>query len=229
MRLEKNITIGRLLIQKTFIMTKKNQHYVPQFYLRFFGVNSKFIHLYNVRKKLYIPKATIKHQCYKRKFYGSDGIIENELALMEQTYSQIIRGVLREGNSITQYPTSKDIDTINLLQFTFADESLYFDDNVSLETVFTLAKKSVRFRKGKRQVTDIFDEVGRAQESSLLVTKILLPDLKMNLSFLKIKRSAQKIPYKNRIKNRYRKEMPNLNNELPFKGQLIFKPRKKRT
>ena len=353
-------------------MAKNNHHYVPQFYLRLFGINDKYIHLYNLKNKLHISEADIKHQCYKRKFYGKNDIVENALAEIEQDCSITIKEVIASkklplrnnpqynhllefvaiqwlrtksiveeqtqtiesiarvvGNDfseefldrlknpeinlvlvslsmagiieraiddlefhlvfsgahrgfvtsdnpvvrynlynqslstigmdgavskgiifflplsphyllllydpgiyklhntgeVTYYANDKDIDYINLLQFTFANENIYFNDYVSKTAIDLLAKKSLQFRKGKRVDTKIFDEEGDPERSSLLVTKNIIPNLHLDLSFLKIKSSARKIPYEMRINNSYRKDIPELGYEPPFSGPKLFKPR----
>jgi hypothetical protein len=359
-------------------MAKVNQHYVPQFYLRLFGVNSKIIHLYNIRKKLYVPTADIRHQCYKRRFYGKDELIENKLALMEGRWSGVIREVVRNGelpakdssvrrnllefvaiqrlrtksavddqnqtvksivdtldteypksndfidrlrdgiadpvlltlgmtdaiirsiddlefhlvysgahrtfitsdapvviynlynqsirilgmegtasrgiilflplsphyililydpgiytmlgqnSGTTQYATDKDIDALNLLQVVFADESVYFNDGISQEKVDSLAKRSIRYRKARRIITEILDEVGGSKGSDVIATHHSLPDLQLNLSFIRIKRSARKIPYSMRVNDRYRKAIPEIGDIPPFHGPKIFQSRKEK-
>jgi len=94
-------------------MVKKNHHYVPQFYLRLFGVNSKYIHLYNTKNKLHIANANIRHQCYKRKFYGKDEVVENKLSQMEQRCSIVIKTVIRDG----KLPIRGSIERRDLLEF----------------------------------------------------------------------------------------------------------------
>jgi hypothetical protein len=358
-------------------MSKNNQHYVPQFYLRNFGINSKLIHLFYLQNKRIISEAGIKHQCYKRKFYGSDEVIENNLAQKEQLYSQIIRQVFTKGmlpakntpeydgllefvaiqwlrtksfvdgqienfnlmvnemikeypdekelliqylgndddvikisiglvdiivksindlemhlvysgypncfftsdnpvnlyniyfqsinyiggvgtagkgtlffvplsahyliilydskiykiignELLTQYPTPKDVADINKLQIIFADESLYFDNNVDIENIQTLVKKTTKLRNKNRRVVKVLDEIGSAVNSSLIVSKIITPNLNLDLSFIKIKKNAKKISLKNRALDRYRKEMPELNKVPTLQRPAVFRSRDKK-
>lgn len=64
---------------------KKNQHFVPQFYLRNFSKyqDEKTIGLFNPKQKLFIPSTSIKNQSAKNFFYGKDGIIEEGLSQIE--------------------------------------------------------------------------------------------------------------------------------------------------
>jgi hypothetical protein len=49
----------------------KKHHYVPQFYLRNFGVGSS-ISLFDIQRRRHIPRATIPGQCQRAYLYGSD-------------------------------------------------------------------------------------------------------------------------------------------------------------
>lgn len=77
---------------------KKNQHYVPQMYLRNFASGSKkAIHLYHTTSKRKISGAPIKGQCAKSYFYGKDLKIENAFHDLEGHASRIIRHILDTG------------------------------------------------------------------------------------------------------------------------------------
>ncbi|WP_395029684.1 DUF4238 domain-containing protein [Alcaligenes aquatilis] len=77
---------------------KKNQHYVPQMYLRNFASGSKkAINLYNIPAKRKISNASIKGQCSASYFYGKDLKIENALQDLEGLASKVIRDILNTG------------------------------------------------------------------------------------------------------------------------------------
>lgn len=80
---------------------RKNQHYVPQFYLKNFSRNGdrKTINLFNPKKELFVKGASIKNQSSKDFFYGKDGSVEEGLSQIESilapkiaefTYSDIL-------------------------------------------------------------------------------------------------------------------------------------------
>ncbi len=75
---------------------KRNQHYVPKFYLRNFSYenNKKQIGIYNLNNGLFIPMAKLKTQASKNFFYGSDGIIEDNLSNIEGDLSTIIKNLI---------------------------------------------------------------------------------------------------------------------------------------
>lgn len=60
---------------------KKNQHFVPQYYFRFFSDNKKFIPLISLVDGKIIPTASIRDQASKSYFYGDKDMEEriNEL------------------------------------------------------------------------------------------------------------------------------------------------------
>ena len=61
---------------------KKNQHFVPKFYLRNFSFqnNGNELGIFNTKTEFYFKNAPIKAQGSKTFFYGHDGIIEERLS-----------------------------------------------------------------------------------------------------------------------------------------------------
>lgn len=77
---------------------KKNQHYIPKFYLRKFSFkgNGKQIGLFNVSKEFFYPTATLKNQGSKDFFYGTDGIIEDGLSQMEGELADTLKQIIED-------------------------------------------------------------------------------------------------------------------------------------
>ena len=75
---------------------RKNQHYVPQFYLRNFSVGAerRQINLYNIPKGLLITNASLKHQASADYFYGTDGQLEEKFSELEMHSSEIIKKII---------------------------------------------------------------------------------------------------------------------------------------
>ncbi|PWW30921.1 DUF4238 domain-containing protein [Chryseobacterium sp. AG844] len=67
------------------MVKKKKHHYIPRFYLKRFSINNggKFLGLYNLNNKKFIPNAALKNQAYGNFLYGEDDEIENALAHIE--------------------------------------------------------------------------------------------------------------------------------------------------
>ncbi|KAA3596308.1 MAG: DUF4238 domain-containing protein [Calditrichaeota bacterium] len=94
---------------------KKNQHYIPKFYLRNFSyeLNAKQIGIYNIKSSFFFQTAKLKTQGSKDFFYGHDGVIENNLANIENLLASEVREIIRTENVI-----QKDgIKYLNLLIF----------------------------------------------------------------------------------------------------------------
>lgn len=72
----------------------KNQHFVPQFYLRNFSRDKKTIGTYVLEKNLKVDKASIKNQASKNYLYSSDQEIENILGTIEADASRVIKSIL---------------------------------------------------------------------------------------------------------------------------------------
>lgn len=64
---------------------KKNQHYLPQYYFRFFSRDRKRIQLLRVRAGQVVRDAAIKNQCSKSYFYGDEGA-EDVITDLESVY-----------------------------------------------------------------------------------------------------------------------------------------------
>jgi hypothetical protein len=71
---------------------RANQHYVPQFYFRYFSQNGKSICVLNRNNGLTIKSASIKDQASKNYFYG-DEKIEQTLSEMEKLFSSALRQI----------------------------------------------------------------------------------------------------------------------------------------
>lgn len=61
----------------------KNQHFVPKVHLRNFSDNGSSINIFNILRSLHIEQASIKGQCSKNFFYGTDLILEKAYHLPE--------------------------------------------------------------------------------------------------------------------------------------------------
>lgn len=62
---------------------QKNQHYVPQIYLRNFSLDGSTIGVYVKEKGIWIDRAPIKNQSCADYFYGKDLFLENRFSSLE--------------------------------------------------------------------------------------------------------------------------------------------------
>jgi Protein of unknown function (DUF4238) len=89
--------------------SRKNHHYVPQFYFRYFSQDGRSICALTISTGKTLPKAPIKSQASKSWFYGNDEI-EAALGEIEGACSASLRALQRVVDP-TQM-TGNDIDQI---------------------------------------------------------------------------------------------------------------------
>jgi len=102
------------------VTEKREQHYIPKFYLRNFSLESKGkqIGLYNIQNKLFIGRSSLRKQASQPFYYGKDGLIEDWLGTIENDTAPIIAEILNTG-SLPQYNSS---DHKKLVAFTVLTE-----------------------------------------------------------------------------------------------------------
>jgi len=72
---------------------KKEQHYVPKFYLRNF-TNNNMIHLATLSNDKNIRFVPYNKQCYKDYMYGEDLVWENKLSKFESKWSNLVTDIV---------------------------------------------------------------------------------------------------------------------------------------
>jgi len=94
---------------------KKNQHFVPKFYLRNFSYkkNKKQIGVYNIKNKIFVQQAKLKTQGAKDFYYGHDGKIEDGLSEIEGIIAERLKNIINNKS----IPAHKSYEHIDLLFF----------------------------------------------------------------------------------------------------------------
>ncbi|UKT65456.1 DUF4238 domain-containing protein [Pedobacter mucosus] len=102
-------------MQESMVTEKKNQHYIPKFYLRNFSYQNmgRQIGVFNLASSFFFQTAPLKNQGSKNFFYGKDGIIEDGLSNIEGQLAQLIREILLDRN----LPKKNSKEHFNLLLF----------------------------------------------------------------------------------------------------------------
>lgn len=74
----------------------KNQHYVPQFYLKLFSNNQdqKTFGIWNIEKEIFVRSGSIRDQASLDYFYGKDLELEKAFGQQETLMSQIYSYIL---------------------------------------------------------------------------------------------------------------------------------------
>ncbi len=104
------------LAPKSVIMTKqkkkaetKNQHYVPQFYLRYFSVDKKNVGAYILKSGKNIPSAPIKGQASRDYFYSDNMEMEKVLSNLEACAKKVLDKIIA---APTEPLSKEDKDTL---------------------------------------------------------------------------------------------------------------------
>ena len=116
----------------------KNQHYVPQFYLKHFSMHpdKKTIQAYWYKQKRCIENS-VESTCREKYTYGENSIVEWSLATLEHDASIIINKILSDPENYVFYRPEYD---------------------VLLEFIMTLHARSIRLRDEYRQFLKDFGE-----------------------------------------------------------------------
>ena len=81
----------------SILILTKNQHYVPQFYLRNFSSNERSIVLYRIKsKRPPVRNAAIKNICSEDYFYDRDNSIEAALSQREDDWSAVLKEIIEQ-------------------------------------------------------------------------------------------------------------------------------------
>jgi hypothetical protein len=104
------------LAPKSMIMTKqkkkaetKNQHYVPQFYLRYFSVDEKNVGAYILKSGKNISSAPIKGQASEDYFYSDNMKMEKALGNLEACAKKVLDKII---TAPTEPLSKEDKDTL---------------------------------------------------------------------------------------------------------------------
>jgi len=83
--------------------SNKNQHCVPQCYLRQFAADNSTsaINIFNIDREKFINCAPLKKQCSKSYFYGDDLELEKALQPIEGRYAGIVREITNQNYHLT--------------------------------------------------------------------------------------------------------------------------------
>lgn len=134
--------------------TNKNQHFVPQFYLKQFSSNSsrKGINLFNLSSTKYISGASISGQAQKDYFYGRDLNIEKAFQAQEKIAPKIIKKITENNmapaiNSSDHYHLLEFVVFLRLRTACVAEQAKRSADKI-IELATT---KSVEFASGIRE------------------------------------------------------------------------------
>lgn len=140
------------LASKSMIMTKqkkkaetKNQHYVPQFYLRYFSVDKKNVGAYILESGQNIPSAPIKSQASRDYFYSDNMEMEKALSDLEACAKKVLDKIIA---APTEPLSKEDKDTL----FDFTMKQL---GRTEVQAIFV----QNRYEGVARSLQDVFSKI----------------------------------------------------------------------
>ena len=139
----------------------KNQHYIPQFYLKRFGANNK-IDVYDINNKKYIENSNVANFACEKYFYDIDlDKIEDELKIFknapgiqisDQAYNQAINNpqLIEETLSKLESKMSTYLDELEKNYSLINNEDFFFFFFIFIRT---LAIRTSGYRAGLEKIT----------------------------------------------------------------------------
>lgn len=148
------------------VTDKKNQHYIPKFYLRNFSYqsNKKQIGVFNLHKQFFYQTGKLKTQGSKNFYYGMDGKIEDELSNIETTLAITIKKII----DTQQLPKRETIDYINILIF----------------IILTDLRNPVRVEGGKNMIVALREKILSLDPNADLEKLFPLPSHEENIQLI---------------------------------------------
>lgn len=118
----------------------RQQHFVPQFYLKNFSENKTHIHAYNIRTKE-THYTQIRTSCREKYFYGKNLEIEKFLSDVEAIQKKIIDEVISKKDVDLSSTDKHGVLLSFLLMQKYRTQSAKKDSNISLNHFFDLIIK----------------------------------------------------------------------------------------
>jgi hypothetical protein len=139
-------------------LSNKNQHFVSQTYLRWFGIprgdeQPKSINLFATKTKKIVLNASIKRQCSRNYFYGRDAVVEDLLQFFEGRYGAAMASLDR-GAATTEQLGS-------IIQFLFLQ---YLRTPFQLRERLRLISEFASMEIGGKKVRDKLPDPDNARE-----------------------------------------------------------------
>lgn len=178
------------------ISVTKIQHFVPQFFQRYFSFenNQKTIGMFNVNNEIFRNSTPIKTQSYGDYFYGKSGELENWLSNLENKSAPIFREMW-ENEILPKYESENQLKMLHFLLILDIRNPVRFDGLNKFEKLIQNTNSSVT---GKKLPTDLISAFKLLQSDEgkkiMLINSVkIVPDL-IDLKFKLIK-NCTNIPF----------------------------------
>ena len=136
------------LVYNRHMPQNKNQHFVPKVYLRqFSNADVPSINLYTINSDKLVQNASIKHQCSRNYFYGTESVFENFIQHFEGQYGTIMSsladGIVTEGqlDTLLRFLVLQLLRTPHMLQQRFATFEAFKNTEIGGKTIAEMEDK----------------------------------------------------------------------------------------
>lgn len=162
---------------------KKNQHYIPKFYLRNFSYrkNNNQIGIFNLKNDFYYQTSKLKTQGSKNFFYGYDGFIEDRLAEIEGDLSKTINDII----SYQTLPKKNSKEHVDLLVFVGLSDARNPVRIENMKAMITQMKERVFEGNPDAKANEIIPSLSHDEAVRISISNI--PEITMNIMDLDYK------------------------------------------
>lgn len=162
---------------------KKNQHYIPKFYLRNFSYNAneKQIGLYNIFNSFFIHQAKLKTQGSKNFYYGNDGKVEDFLSKHEGRFAKIVKDIILN-QQLPKKLSNEHFELLSFLVFTDLRNPVSIE---SMKGMFIEMKKRLIELNRNVNTEKIVPKI--SHEESIEISFSMIPEIILNIADLEYK------------------------------------------
>lgn len=160
--------------------TTKIQHFVPQFFQRYFSFNNngKTIGMFNVNNGVFIKSTEIKTQLYEDYLYGKSGQLEVWLSKLENKSAPIFREML-ENETLPRYQSNQHHEMLNFLIVLDLRNPIRFNSLKSFEELIKNTKSKIRNENIPTHLVETFKYLSteRGKTASLTNVVKIIPEM----------------------------------------------------
>ncbi|KPH12360.1 DUF4238 domain-containing protein [Chryseobacterium sp. ERMR1:04] len=172
---------------------KKNQHYIPKFYLRnsSYNANKKQIGLYNLLNQRFIQDAKLKTQGSRNFFYGKDGVIEDKLSVLEGAFAERIKAII----DTLLLPKKNSPEHIELLGFVALTDLRNPVQIQGMNEIFSLGRERIKEIDEDANVDEMWPTLTHEESVNMSLSMLShMVDNIIDLDF-KILKNQTEIPF----------------------------------
>ena len=138
---------------------KKDQHYVPQMYLRNFSANRKSIGGYVLKEHKFVPNMPISNICQRDYLYGKDLDIEDWFQMLENKWGHLFKTIIRNKSLLLS-----DKELILLYEFILlSDARTRYAADVSNDELTKVCQAALLVKREKEQIPIDDDQINRTE------------------------------------------------------------------